>query len=95
MDHFAANLRELSPSESVHEVRNEALFISVGYRSGFLGHWAHEDLAKEVLMRFLSHLDSNHGIFIVSHGHTKIFSDLSEHRMARWQYDLSRLRTTR
>ena len=32
------------------EVRNEALFISVGYRSGFLGHWAHEDLAKEVVM---------------------------------------------
>lgn len=28
-------------------VRNEVLFISVGYRSGFLGHWAHEDLAKE------------------------------------------------
>lgn len=21
----------------------------VGYRSGFLGHWAHEDLAKEAL----------------------------------------------
>ena len=29
------------------EVRNEALFVSVGYRSGFLGHWAHEELAKE------------------------------------------------
>jgi len=28
-------------------VRNEALFVSVGYRSGFLGHWAHEELAKE------------------------------------------------
>ena len=30
-----------------NEVRNEALFVSVGYRSGFLGHWAHEELAKE------------------------------------------------
>ena len=32
---------------SIAEVRNEALFVSVGYRSGFLGHWAHEELAKE------------------------------------------------
>eukprot|EP00913_Durusdinium_trenchii_P011465 g10765.t1 len=28
-------------------VRNEALFVSVGYRSGYLGHWAHEELARE------------------------------------------------
>ncbi|CAE7391117.1 ache [Symbiodinium sp. CCMP2592] len=28
-------------------VRNDAIFISVGYRSGFLGHWVHEQLAEE------------------------------------------------
>ena len=45
------SILERSESVDLHcEVRNEALFISVGYRSGFLGHWAHEDLAKEVLV---------------------------------------------
>ena len=36
-----------------YEVRNEALFVSVGYRSGYLGHWAHEELAREAGWSFL------------------------------------------
>eukprot|EP00439_Symbiodinium_sp_Y106_P042179 s419_g5.t1 len=32
-------------------VRNDAIFISVGYRSGFLGHWVHEQLAEEELFQ--------------------------------------------
>ena len=38
------------------QVRNDAVFISVSYRSGFLGHWAHQELAKEDCLQDLGQL---------------------------------------